>query len=520
MKLFSLKKVRVIVSLTFFLAFSLLFLDLSSSVPEKISDYVTYFQFLPSLLKFFSVGTLAASGFIFVTAFTLVFGRVYCSFLCPLGALQDIIAFIRNKLKKIKYAYQGAFSKTRYGILLAVILVFLSGSVAGITLTDPYSHFGRIFAHIVRPLVVWANNTLVFALEKFNIYSVSPAELVTFSFISVLLSFAVLAVILWMSLSSGRLYCNTICPVGSFLGLLSKFSLFKIKFNEEACINCKACEKVCKARCMDLETKEIDFSRCVACYNCFTACPTLAVEYGRIFKKSAPSMLKDSGKRDFIRNTAAFLWATGASVAGAQTPINLYKDSTVPVMREGGITPPGSVSLENFTQNCTSCHLCVTACPTQVLQPAFLEYGLSGIMQPRMDYKTSYCNYDCTTCSSVCPTGAILTRDLPAKKLIQLGRAKFIEKNCVVYTRKTDCGACAEHCPTKAVRMVLDPNINKRAPKIDESICIGCGACEFACPTKPYKSIYVQANPVHGVAQMPKEEKITEKVDLKEEFPF
>jgi len=149
-----------------------------------------------------------------------------------------------------------------------------------------------------------------------------------------------------------------------------------------------------------------------------------------------------------------------------------------------------------------------------------LEFGFSGVMQPRMDYKTSYCNYDCVVCSTVCPTGAILPRDVASKKLIQLGKAKFIEKNCVVYTQKTDCGACTEHCPTKAVRMVLDERINKKAPKIDDSICVGCGACEFACPTKPYKSIYVEGNTVHLAAKKPAEEKITEAVDLKEDFPF
>ena len=515
-----LKKVRVIVSLTFFLAFSAIFLDLSSFVAEKITDYVVYFQFIPSFLKLLSTGALAATGFIVIVAVTVVFGRVYCSFFCPLGGLQDIFIYARMKIKKFRYTHQHAFAKTRYGILVAVILVFFSGSVAGFTLLDPYSHFGRIFTHIIRPMVVQLNNSLIFFLEKLDIYAVSPADILNMSMASVLFAFAVLGVIFWMSIASGRLYCNTICPVGTFLGFLSRFSLLKIKFDEKACINCRACEKVCKAGCMDLEKMEVDFSRCVACYNCLNVCPTSAVAYTRRKKKSEPVFPEDFGKRNFIRNTAAFLLASGTGMARSQQPTNIYKDSTIPIIRETGITPPGSLSLNHFTHTCTACHLCVATCPTQVLKPAFLEYGLSGILQPRMDYKTSYCNYDCTICSSVCPTGAILPLELPIKQLTQLGKAKFIEKNCVVYTQKTDCGACAEHCPTKAVRMVLDKNINKRAPKIDERICIGCGACEFACPTKPYKSIYVQANPIHEKAKTPKEEKITDHIDLKEDFPF
>ena len=520
MKLKFLKKVRVLFSLTFFLVFSVVFLDIHYSVSEILADYVVYFQFIPSFLKFLSIGTLATAGFIFMIGLTLLCGRVYCSFFCPLGILQDVISFLRKKIKTIKYAYTRAFNKTRYGILAAVVLIFFSGSIMGFILFDPYSNFGRIFTHIFRPLLVGLNNSLVFTLAKFNIYTLHPADFPGIALLPFLFSLVTLILILWMSLFYGRLYCNTLCPVGALLGLFSKSAIFKIRFNTSNCINCKACERVCKAGCMNLETGEIDFSRCVACYNCFKVCPTEGVEYQWGFKTTNQQAVKDTEKRAFMVQTAAFVMASAASAFGAQNKIEIYKESTVPILRSKGITPPGSVSLENFNSKCTACHLCVAVCPTQVLQPAFLEYGFLGMMQPRMDYKTNYCNYDCVACSSVCPSGAILEQPLETKKLIQLGKAKFIRKNCVVYSQKTDCGACAEHCPTKAVRMVLDKEINKRAPKIDESICIGCGACEHACPTQPYKSIYIENNPVHVLAKKPKEEKIEEEVDLKEDFPF
>ena len=304
-----------------------------------------------------------------------------------------------------------------------------------------------------------------------------------------------------------------------FSVFLSRFSIFKIKFDQSQCINCKACEKVCKANCLDLENNHIDFSRCVACYNCLEVCPTAAVEYQSGLQKSkAETILQDSKKRDFMMQTLAFLFASGASSAGAG-PIEIYRDSTVPILRNNAVSPPGSGSLENLMNNCTACHLCVSACPTQVLQPAFLEYGLLGIMQPRMDFKTSFCDYKCVVCTTVCPSGAILEQSVESKKLLQVGKARFVRKNCVVYTQQTDCGACAEHCPTKAVRMVFDKEVNLRAPKVDESICVGCGACEYACPTKPYKAIYVESNPVHLTAKKPQEEKI-EEVSPTESFPF
>ena len=166
MKSKQLKKVRVFVSLAFFLAFAVIFLDLDYSVPGIFSDAVVYFQFVPSLLKFLTVGSLAASGFIFVTVLTLLFGRVYCSFLCPLGVLQDISGFLRKTTKKTTFSYEKAFAKTRYGILAGVVLAFFSGSIIGFALLDPFSNFGRMMTHIIRPIAIGMNNALVFFTGK------------------------------------------------------------------------------------------------------------------------------------------------------------------------------------------------------------------------------------------------------------------------------------------------------------------------------------------------------------------
>ncbi|MCK4465534.1 MAG: 4Fe-4S dicluster domain-containing protein, partial [Bacteroidales bacterium] len=175
--------------------------------------------------------------------------------------------------------------------------------------------------------------------------------------------------------------------------------------------------------------------------------------------------------------------------------------------------------IENFTDNCTACTLCISACPTDVLQPSFLQYGITGIMQPHMDYHSGFCNYDCVICSQICPTGAILPVTLENKQLIQLGKSIFVKDNCIVHTDKTDCGACSEVCPTKAVYMVPYEEGDLFIPEVNNDICVGCGACEYACPTKPYKAIYVNGNFLHETAEEPKEEEIA-KPDDEEEFPF
>jgi len=514
-----LKKVRVIISLAFFFFISLIFLDVSFTLPEKLAEYPLYLQFIPSVIKFISIGGIAAAGFIFVIILTLLFGRVYCSSVCPLGILQDIVTYLRKKIRKVNFLFTRPFTKTRYIILVVSILIFLFGSVFALNILDPYSNFGRILANLIRPIVIGINNTTAFTLESFNTYWIYPVELKGIHIFSVSFSLGVLILVVWMSYKFGRLYCNTICPVGTLLGFLSKYSLFQIVIDKPNCKGCGVCERVCKANCIDTENTYIDFSRCVSCFNCFTVCPTAGIEYKFKYSSSIRNEQKfDFEKRDFLIKSAIYFIGANA-VIKAQQKIEVYKENTIPVIREFAVSPPGSYSIQNFTDKCTACHLCVTACPTHVLQPSFLEYGFLGILQPRMDFITGFCNYDCVICTDVCPTGAILPQNQDDKKLIQLGIAKFIRDNCIVYTQGTDCGACAEHCPTKAVRMVLDPEVNKNAPQVNEEICIGCGACEYACPTIPYKAIYVKSNPLHHIAQKPVQEKLDE-VDLEEDFPF
>jgi len=204
------------------------------------------------------------------------------------------------------------------------------------------------------------------------------------------------------------------------------------------------------------------------------------------------------------------------------SPNSNNKKETIPasvqINRQHPVTPPGALGQARFNSICTACHLCVSACPTQVLQPNYFLYGLNGFLQPRMDYITSFCNFECTLCGEVCPTGAILPLIKEEKKLIQIGKSNFVKENCIVYTKNTACGACSEHCPTKAVNMVRYKD-KLTIPEVNNKICVGCGACEYACPTDP-KSIYVEGNPVHLTAEKPKDVKIEKKIDYKEEFPF
>jgi ferredoxin len=156
-----------------------------------------------------------------------------------------------------------------------------------------------------------------------------------------------------------------------------------------------------------------------------------------------------------------------------------------------------------------------------VLQPAFLEYGLGGMFMPKMNYEASYCNFDCVVCTQVCPTEAIRPLTMEQKHRVQIGVSKLIKNICVVVEKKTACGACSEHCPTKAVEMV--PYLGTlKIPEINEKLCVGCGACEHACPTKPVRAIYVEPLNYHRVAMKPKKkvEMPKEVKKVEGDFPF
>ena len=520
----NLKRIRVVISLFFLITLGLFFLDFAGIFTPEFIRGITFFQFIPSVLKFFNIFSWIAIGFIVVLILTALFGRVYCSTICPLGILQDVVSFIKKKSKKkSRYKYLKSLNWLRYTIIGIAIAFLIGGSILGIALLDPYSLFGRIVSDLFRPLLIEGNNLLAGILNNFDIYALYKIDLQPVHWQVILIPIIFLILVVWMSFASGRLYCNTVCPVGTFLGFLSKFSIFQIKLNPNSCTKCGLCEKACKGSCIETTTQKIDFTRCVGCFNCLQVCPFSSAEYvlNDIYKKStAPTPQKknttDTGKRKFLGGILLFIF--GISKISKTQELVSY-NATKPVKRDYPVSPPGAQSTQRFNEACTACHLCVNICPTKVLQPSVLEYGLRGLMQPRLDNHSGFCNYDCVLCSEVCPTGAILPIKPEDKKLTQLGKAQFVKENCIVETEGTDCGSCAEHCPTKAVRMV-DYKNNIRIPEVNEDICIGCGACEYACPTNPYKAIYVEGNPVHMRAQKPKKEEDLKEVEQEEDFPF
>ncbi len=440
-------------------------------------------------------------------ALTFLFGRLYCSVICPLGVSQDLIARVGRRGKKKPYSYSPAKSILRYTILALVVVAAVVGVSAVVSLLDPYAAFGRIANNLLQPLWQLGNNALAFIAERVDSYAFYRTEVWIGSlptFIVALLSLGVVSVLAWRG---GRTYCNTICPVGTLLGVVSKYSIFGIKINSDKCNSCGLCAMNCKASCIDIKSGVVDTSRCVTCMNCVDICKRDAINYTTKSKVVEKSAVKESPKKVSIDNSkrnmltlstsllvATVLKAEEKSVDGGLATI---EDKKIPI-RNTPILPPGAISRRNFSSKCTGCQLCVTACPNNVLRPAV---GLTNFMQPELSYERGFCRPECTKCSEVCPAGAIQKIDRAEKSSIQIGHAVWIEKNCVVLTDGVSCGNCAVVCPTGAIMMVKPKDSAKygkrEIPVVNTSRCIGCGACENLCPARPFSAIYVEGYESH-----------------------
>ena len=514
-----LRRFRIIFSTLVFIFFVLVFVDFKSLIPSKYINILLYLQFIPSFLKFYSLKTLAAGGFLFVLLLTFISGRTYCSFLCPLGIGMDLNSRFGGRIKKKfrRYGFKKPFTILRYTILAVTLVVTMVWGIYMITLLDPYSIYGRFMTFFAKPVFILINNRLAGVLGKFDIYSLSNVPVKGFPLIVYSIPAAFFLLVGGLSLTKGRLYCNMICPVGTLLGLISKISIFRIKFNESGCTRCGRCAMRCKSSCIDFLKADVDLTRCVNCFNCIHTCQDKAITFGLVeFKRKAHET--DESRRKIIAGSLLLLFGLSRSANGQdKVAPKPKKESTVKENRTSPVCPPGGVTIADFNKDCIACSLCINVCPNGVLQPAYKQYGIAGMMQPVMDYHKSFCTYNCTKCTEICPTNALHPLLLDAKKLTQIGKAKFIKDNCIVKTEKTACGACSEACPTKACHMIPYEG-NLVIPEVTEDICIGCGHCEYACPASPYKAIFVDGNLVHIAAKKP--ENVQSEIKTPVEFPF
>ena len=422
----------------------------------------------------YGTGLLGAAVLVFIAA-ALVSGRVFCSVLCPLGTLQELVwragKVLRTFLRRKKGAAAASGStyrslpKFRYAVLLLTgtgIVFSFSPLMAAL---DPISTFGRGMA----------------AVRVFPALSAAAAV----SALSLLL-------ILAAALFRGRTFCGW-CPVGLVLGLCSRAAPFGMNIRS-GCVSCGLCEKKCPVACLDSRAKRIETERCVLCFSCAAACPAGQAGYGlRKFSctshtsRTTSHIIEESRKevsalsrRDFLKNAAAFSCGAVYLLAPGLRTLAVYEGT--PSLWNGlELLPPGAGNLNRYRTRCIGCQACAAVCPVGIIK-------LSGFSRPVLDYTEAACQYNCAACGQVCPTKAIRRLDMEEKHRTRIALSALTFDYCVVKTKQESCGACAEVCPTRALRMEAYPEAGVpylTRPVFDERYCVGCGACLVVCPAQP-----------------------------------
>lgn len=500
-----LRKIRIILATIFFALITLLIVDFTGTLQAYLG-WMAKIQFLPAALALNAVVILA------LIILTLIFGRIYCSVICPLGVMQDVLSSLNRK--KNHFSYSPAKSWLRYAMLIVLIVAVAAGVGSLMALIAPYGSYTRMAQNLLQPVYIGVNNLLAMASEHYSSYAFYHREVWIRSmptFIVAIVSFVFIAI---LAIRNGRTYCNTICPVGTLLGFLARFSWFKVSIDADKCKNCRKCERNCKASCIDIKNHTVDYSRCVACGNCLGQCNFGAMSYAhkpatkkgdKVASNKEDKATAEHGKTN-AEGRREFLVGAGLALAGTALAkeekmvdggLAVIEDKIQP-KRNTPITPPGSISAENMKRRCVGCQICVSDCPNDVLRPST---DLMTMMQPVMSFERGYCRPECNRCASLCPSGAIKPITLAEKSSTQIGHAVWVKKNCIPVCDGIDCGNCAAHCPTGAIQMVHlnGDETAPMVPAVNEARCIGCGACEYVCPSRPFSAIYVEGHEVHRV---------------------
>lgn len=439
-------------------------------------------QIVPALLSCSGLWLLLWFG---VTA---LFGRVYCSTVCPMGTLQDVFARIFHRRRG--YFYTAALPGLRWGFVGVALVAAVLGFSIVVGLLDPYSSYARMVAYLgVLPV-----DLLREAIGH------PAARAATVSVASMLIALLTLVVVAVFAVRRGRLLCNTLCPVGTLLGALSRYSLYHVDIDTDKCLGCGRCTALCRSSCINPADHTVDLSRCVVCLDCVASCPNSAITIRRGRHRLRMPMLEAVGGS---AGQTACSASSGADVkpidrraffaavfaAAAMSP-QAFARGNAALRPLNYAIPPGALSRDSFMARCTGCGACSAACETGVIRPSNGEFGLRNALHPVMDFDSGPCRYDCVACTHVCPTGALQPLTPGEKHRTVIGKARIEPDLCLMYADKAPCGICARRCPAAAIT-IMPLSDGRRLPAIDFDSCIGCGECRWVCPTRP-KAIVIE----------------------------
>lgn len=497
-----LQNIRRLSQLSFLAVFVFLFVNTDYTGSDELEYAVNILFRLDPFLA--AVTMLAAKTVIalmlpalIVVVLTLLLGRSFCGWFCPLGTMLDGERYLVPTDKK---GYVTLYPRLGKVLMFATLLLaFFGFHIAGYL--DPFSILVRGLAQTVYP----AFHALTQEFFGFTygtmpdfvnaatepVYSwlkewVLPAERKYFQL--VYLSFVILALVFLFEIAQKRFFCRNICPLGAMLGLLGAKAPLKTRGGSDDCGNCRICAKLCRMGAID-EQRAVDMSACNLCIECAVKCPRQIISFGvdRATPKPAQANLS---RRHFLGVLAAAVALPSVKAANALTK------NPDPLL----VRPPGALAEKEFLQRCVRCAECLQVCIGNALQPVMLEGGLDSIFTPKLVARTGYCEFNCTLCGQVCPTGALRKLTLTEKHQLKIGNAWFDKDRCLPWAKGIPCMVCEEHCPTpeKAIRFRQGETVNTKGervmvkqPYIVDELCIGCGICEYKCPLPGRSAVIV-----------------------------
>jgi len=431
---------------------------------------------------------------------TMILGRFFCGWVCPLGALNDGVGSLARSRMEKPGGWEEKARKLKYYLLLAI----LAAAALGLHLVgflDPLSLLIRSFALAVSPAANYLFHGAFATLSRMpwtpftdaleGLYSFLRQNVFAFSapvFRQATALAAILSAVLLLNLVRKRFWCRFLCPLGALLGLFSRFALLNHRVSPEDCDQCNLCLVTCNGGARPAPAGSWKGSECVLCFNCRNSCDrhALAMTFGR----PRPELRRTDLQRRYVLGSAL----------GGVAALAILRSS--PRRKTGYgllIRPPGSREEEEFLRRCVKCGECMKVCITNGLQPTFLQAGLEGMWSPVLVPRIGYCEYNCTLCGQVCPTGAIERLPVEVKRKRKIGLAFIDRSRCLPYAFATSCIVCEEHCPTspKAIRFRRDTVETPAGPRemklpyVDPEVCTGCGICEYKCPVGEQAAIRV-----------------------------
>jgi polyferredoxin len=432
-----------------------------------------------------------------VIVLTFALGRFFCGWVCPMGALIDLAhPLVRPVTGHID---------TRYPQLPYILLAMaLAGAVFGLPLggyVDPFSILVRGLAVCIYPALdqslttffTWTYREAPGFVNHVTepVYSGLRATVLPLDhkyFSMSMLSGGILAGVFLLDLIQRRFFCRNICPLGAMLGLTARTGLMHGHGGSEECRKCRTCRSVCRMGAI-AEDRRLSMENCTLCMECIEKCPRNIISF--TFAKSLARPTPVSLSRRAL---------TGAIGAGVLLPLFTTARSIARIPDPFLVRPPGALAEPEFLGRCVRCGECMKVCIGNALHPAFLEAGIEGMFSPNMVARIGYCEFNCTLCGQVCPTGAIRKLELQEKHRLKIGHAFFDKNRCLPYAKAIPCIVCEEHCPTpdKAIRfntavVISDTGepVEVKQPYIVDKLCIGCGICENKCPLPDRAAVYV-----------------------------